>query len=50
MVVDGVRWRWRREGSTDSGGGLAVGRQRWTVVGRTGVVVRTNVKSGVLSN
>ena len=48
-------------GRTDSGGGLAVGRRRWTVDGgrrwtvvrRTGVVVRTGrtkVKSGVLSN
>ena len=32
-----VRWRWRREGRTDSAGGLAVGRRRWTTVdgGRT---------------
>ena len=53
-MMDGLslRWRWRREGRTDSVGGLAVGRRWWTVVGWTGVVVRTGrtkVKSGVLS-
>ena len=38
-------------GRTGSAGGLAVGRRRWTVDGRTRVGVwtgRTKVKSGVL--